>query len=65
MDLVNFRMACQQIPRHTRVDARLAPLGESAEISITGGNLLRASFVEFGDSFGLAGLGNPGRFAAS
>ena len=54
------RLAANNIPSHTRVDARLARrLGESAEISITGQNLLRPRFVEFGDSYGFAGTANP------
>jgi iron complex outermembrane recepter protein len=53
-------LATNQIPSHTRVDARLArPLGESAEISITGQNLTRPRFLEFGDSYGFAGTANP------
>ena len=53
-------LAANQIPAHTRVDARLArPLGESAEISITGQNLTRPRFIEFGDSYGFAGTANP------
>jgi iron complex outermembrane recepter protein len=47
-------------PSHTKVDVRLGRrLGESAEISITGQNLLRPRFVEFGDSYGFAGTANP------
>jgi len=47
-------------PSHTKVDVRLGRrLGESAEISIMGQNLLRPGFVEFGDSYGFAGTANP------
>jgi iron complex outermembrane recepter protein len=53
-------LVANTIPSHTRVDARLARrLGESAEIAITGRNLLRPGFVEFGDSYGFTGLANP------
>jgi iron complex outermembrane receptor protein len=54
------RLPANNIPSHTRVDVRLARrLGESAEISITGQNLLRPNFVEFGDSYGFAGTASP------
>jgi iron complex outermembrane receptor protein len=54
------RMPANQIPSHTRVDFRMARrLGESAEISITGQNLTRPRFIEFGDSYGFAGIANP------
>jgi hypothetical protein len=53
-------MPANQIPSHTRVDFRMARrLGESAEISITGQNLTRPRFIEFGDSYGFAGIANP------
>jgi iron complex outermembrane receptor protein len=53
-------LAANKIPSHTRVDVRLGRrLGESAEIGITGQNLTRPRFVEFGDSFGFAGTANP------
>jgi hypothetical protein len=53
-------LAVNQIPTHARLDAHLAwPLGESAEIAITGQNLTRPSFLEFADSYGFAGAANP------
>jgi iron complex outermembrane receptor protein len=53
-------LVANNIPSHTRVDLRLARrLGESAEIGITGQNLTRPRFVEFGDSYGFAGTANP------
>lgn len=53
-------LVANNIPSHTRVDVRLARrLGESAEIGITGQNLTRPRFVEFGDSYGFAGTANP------
>jgi iron complex outermembrane receptor protein len=54
------RLAANRIPPYTRVDVRLGRrLGESAEISVNGQNLLRPRFLEFGDSFGFAGTANP------
>jgi len=44
------------IPGHARVDLRVARrLGESAEISIVGQNLLRPRTLEYGDSLGVIG----------
>jgi iron complex outermembrane receptor protein len=54
------RQPCNNILSHTRLDVRIARrLGESAEIVVTGQNLLRPDFVEFGDSYGFAGTASP------
>ena len=44
------------IPGHARLDLRLARrLGEKAEISLVGQNLLQPRFMEYGDSCGIVG----------
>jgi iron complex outermembrane receptor protein len=44
------------IPGHARLDLRLARrLGEKAEISLVGQNLLRPRTMEYGDSFEIIG----------
>jgi iron complex outermembrane receptor protein len=48
------------IPSHARVDTRLAwKAGESVEVSLTGQNLLRPSFLEFGDFEEVVGTEAP------
>jgi iron complex outermembrane receptor protein len=48
------------IPSHTRVDTRLAwKVGESVEVSLTGQNLLRPDFLEFGDFEQVVGTEAP------
>jgi len=50
------RLPGGSIPGHARLDVRLARrLGESAELSVVGQNLLRARTTEYGDSYGLVG----------
>jgi iron complex outermembrane receptor protein len=50
------RLPGSSIPGHARLDLRLARrLGESAEISVVGQNLLRPRAAEYGDSFGIVG----------
>lgn len=50
------RLPGASLPGHARVDLRLArKLGERAEISVVGQNLLRPRTVEYGDSFGIVG----------
>jgi outer membrane receptor protein involved in Fe transport len=50
------RLPGSSIPGHARLDLRLARrLGESAEISLAGQNLLRPGSVEYGDSYGVIG----------
>ena len=59
-------LAANNIPSHERLDVRLGRrLGESAEIGITGQNLTRPRFVEFGDSFGLAAWRTHEEFSPS
>jgi len=44
------------IPGHTRLDLRLSRrIGELAELSLVGQNLLRSRTTEYGDSFSLIG----------
>jgi hypothetical protein len=44
------------IPGHARLDLRLARrVGEKAEISLVGQNLLQPRFMEYGDSCGIVG----------
>jgi hypothetical protein len=50
------RLPGSGIPGHTRLDLRLARrLGESAEISLVGQNLLRPRAIEYGDTYGVIG----------
>ena len=50
------RLPGGSIPGHARLDLRLArQLGESAEISLVGQNLLRPRSAEYGDSYGIIG----------
>ena len=50
------RLPGGKIPGHARLDLRLARhLGESAEISLVGQNLLRPRSMEYGDSFAIIG----------
>jgi len=50
------RLPGGSIPGHARLDLRLARrVGEFAEISLVGQNLLRPRTVEYGDSFGIIG----------
>jgi len=50
------RLPGGSIPGHARLDVRLGRrLGESAELSIVGQNLLRARTTEYGDSFNVVG----------
>jgi iron complex outermembrane receptor protein len=50
------RLPGGSIPGHARLDLRLARrLGESAEISLVGQNLLRPRTTEYGDSFSVIG----------
>ena len=50
------RLPGGKIPGHARLDLRLARrVGESAEISLTGQNLLRPRTMEYGDSLGVLG----------
>jgi iron complex outermembrane receptor protein len=54
------RLVGVEIPAHWRLDARVARrLGESAEISLVGQNLLRPGFLEFGSQFGIVGTELP------
>jgi iron complex outermembrane receptor protein len=50
------RLPGGSIPGHARLDLRLARrLGERAEISLVGQNLLRPRSMEYGDSLGIIG----------
>ncbi|PWU03933.1 MAG: TonB-dependent receptor [Terriglobia bacterium] len=50
------RLPGGSIPGHARLDVRLARrVGESAEVSVIGQNLLRHRTAEYGDSYGVLG----------
>jgi len=50
------RLAGGAIPGHARLDVRLARrIGESAEISVVGQNLLQPRALEYGNSDGIVG----------
>ncbi len=54
------RLVGNGIPPHWRLDARVARrLGESAEISLVGQNLLQPGFLEFGGQYGIVGTELP------
>ena len=54
------RLVGAGVPSHWRLDSRLARrLGESAEISLVGQNLLQPRFLEFGGQYGVAGTELP------
>jgi hypothetical protein len=54
------RLAGNGIPAHWRLDAKVARrLGESAEISLVGQNLLQPRLLEFGGQYGIVGTELP------
>jgi len=54
------RLPGNGIPAHWRVDIRVARrLGESAEVSLVGQNLLQPGFLEFGGQYGIVGTEIP------
>jgi iron complex outermembrane receptor protein len=56
----NNAFANRNIPAHARVDARLSwKLSESVDVSLTGQNLLRPDFMEFGNFEQIVGTQSP------
>jgi hypothetical protein len=54
------RLVGAGIPSYWRLDSRVARrLGESAEVSLVGQNLLQPRFLEFGGQFGVVGTEFP------
>jgi len=54
------RLVGNEIPAHWRLDSRVARrLGESAEISLVGQNLLQPRLLEFGSQYGIVGTEIP------
>jgi iron complex outermembrane receptor protein len=54
------RLAGNEIPAHWRLDVRVARrLGESAEVSLVGQNLLQPRFLEFGNTYGIVATEFP------